>query len=141
VLLEALQRSGAIDEMEIITGIERRRRWRVEDKLRIVAEAEQPGACFAEIARRNEVSRGLLWNWRSQARRGKLTGASFLPVQVVNETAVPDSQPLLPRAPSPQVAAAVAGRIEITLPDGSHVPVDSTVSLTALRRVVTALRG
>src|SRR6476659_8427371 len=76
--------------MEIITGIERRRRWRVEDKPRIVAEAEQPGACFAEIARRNEVSRGLLWNWRSQARRGKLTGASFLPVQVVNETAVPD---------------------------------------------------
>ena len=127
--------------MEIITGIERRRRWRVEDKLRIVAEAEQPGACFAEIARRNEVSRGLLWNWRSQARRGKLTGASFLPVQVVNEAAAPDPQPLLPRAPSPQVAAAVAGRIEITLPDGSHVPVDSTVSLTALRRVVTALRG
>ena len=28
--------------MEIITGVERRRRWRVEDKLRIVAEAESP---------------------------------------------------------------------------------------------------
>jgi len=128
--------------MEIITGIERRRRWRVEDKLRIVAEAEQPGACFAEVARRNEVSRGLLWNWRSQVRRGKLTGASvasFLPVQVVNEAVASDSQPPLPRTPS--LTAAVAGRIEITLPDGSHVQVDSTVSLTALRRVVTVLRG
>jgi transposase-like protein len=130
--------------MEIITGIERRRRWRVEDKLRIVAETEQPGACFAEVARRNEVSRGLLWNWRSQARRGKLVGASvasFLPVQVVNEAAVPDPQPLLPHTASPQIAAAVTGRIEITLPDGSHVQVDNDVSLAALRRVVTVLRG
>jgi hypothetical protein len=36
--------------MEIITGVERRRHWRTEDKLRIVAEAERPGACFAEGA-------------------------------------------------------------------------------------------
>ncbi len=50
--------------MEIITGVERRRRWRVEDKLRIVAEAERPGARFVEVARRHEVSRGLLWLWR-----------------------------------------------------------------------------
>ncbi len=30
--------------MEIITGVERRRRWRCEEKLRIVAEVERPGA-------------------------------------------------------------------------------------------------
>ena len=58
--------------MEIITGVERRRRWSVEDKLRIVAETEQPGSGIAEIARRYEISRGLLWNWRSQVRRGVL---------------------------------------------------------------------
>jgi transposase len=28
--------------MEIISGVERRRQWRVADKLRIVAEAERP---------------------------------------------------------------------------------------------------
>lgn len=50
--------------MEIITGVERRRRWRLDEKLRIVAEVEAPGANFAEIARRHDVSRGLLWNWR-----------------------------------------------------------------------------
>ena len=49
--------------MEIITGVERRRRWRREEKLRIVAEVEQPGASFAAVARRHELSRGLLWNW------------------------------------------------------------------------------
>ncbi len=48
--------------MEIITGVERRRRWRCEEKLRIVAEVERPGASFADVARRHEVSRGLLWN-------------------------------------------------------------------------------
>ena len=48
--------------MEIITGVERRRRWRDEDKLRIVAEAQALGAVFAEVARRHEVSRGQLWH-------------------------------------------------------------------------------
>ena len=47
--------------MEIITGVERRRHWRLEDKLRMVAEAEQPGACFAEVARRH-ANRWLLEN-------------------------------------------------------------------------------
>ena len=59
--------------MEIITGVERRRRWSLEEKLRIVAETEQPGIGIAEIARRYEISRGLLWNWRSQVRRGVLS--------------------------------------------------------------------
>ena len=62
----------AARRMEIITGVERRRRWTLEEKLRIVAETEQPGAGIAEIARRYEISRGLLWNWRSQVRRGVL---------------------------------------------------------------------
>jgi transposase len=56
--------------MEIITGVERRRRWSVAEKLRIVAEMEQPGGPgINELARRYDVSRGLLWNWRSQVRR------------------------------------------------------------------------
>jgi transposase len=78
--------------MENITGVERRRRWRIQEKLRIVAETEQPGACFAEIARRYEISRGLLWNRRSQVRRGLLrcrSAAPFSPIQLMDETARP----------------------------------------------------
>jgi len=130
--------------MEIITGVERRRRWRVEDKLRIVAETEQPEACFAEIARRHEISRGLLWNWRSQVRRGKLIHRSavpFLPVQVVNETTALHLQAPSPPIRSPKAFTASAGKIEITLPDGSHLQVGNDVSLATLRRVMTALRG
>ena len=72
-LVGAALRSGAVDQVEIITGVERRRRWRLEEKLRIVAESERPGASVSEVARRYEVSRGLLWAWRRQARTGALT--------------------------------------------------------------------
>jgi len=76
--------------MEIITGVERRRRWSLEAKLRIVAETEQPGSGIAEIARRYEISRGLLWNWRSQVRRGVLSPEPppvFLPVRTISDPA------------------------------------------------------
>jgi len=39
--------------MEIITAIERCRRWRLEEKLRIIADVEQVGASFAAVARRH----------------------------------------------------------------------------------------
>ena len=83
--------------MEIITGVERRRRWRAEDKLRVLAEAEEPGARTSEVARRHDISRGLLWYWRRQLRQGRLAVADtqvpvFLPLQVSGEVP-PDVPP------------------------------------------------
>jgi transposase len=129
--------------MEIITGVERRRRWSLEEKLRIVAETEQPGSGIAEIARRYEISRGLLWNWRSQVRRGVLRPDPppvFLPVRTISEPANGlDAKHMAPSAGSE--AEQVSGsRIEITLPDGTSVKVGHDVGLTMLRRVMTALR-
>jgi transposase len=46
----------------MITGVECRRRRRVEERYRIVAETV-PGACFVQVARRDEVYRSLLWSW------------------------------------------------------------------------------
>jgi transposase len=129
--------------MEIITGVERRRRWRREEKLRIVAETEQPGACFAEIARRYDVSRGLLWNWRSQARRGVLAPCppvSFLPVRVMGD-ASGGAVSAVSEAPRPRDKQPdAASRIEIGLPDGTVVRVGSDVSAATLRRVMAAVR-
>jgi transposase-like protein len=123
--------------MEIITGVERRRRWRLEEKLRIVAEVEQPGASFADIARRYEVSRGLLWNWRDQVRRGALVPEpmpTFLPVQITADVPTAESSPVQVAAP------AEAARVEITLPDGTCIRVGVDVGLATLRRVMTAVR-
>jgi transposase len=134
--------------MEIITGVERRRRWRVEDKLRIVAEAERPGARFVAVARRHQVSRGLLWLWRDQVRRGVLVAEPppvFTPVRVVADPPAPaPNGAAAPARPAPArrvEAAAVDGRIEIALPDGTVIRVGEEVGLAALRRVVAALRA
>src|ERR1700676_1503680 len=111
--------------MEIITGVERRRRWRVEEKLRIVAECERPGACLAAVARQHDVSSGLLWNWRRQARRGLLRAdlaPIFLPVHVTGELVTGDPGPrsTLPAAPFGTPTSA-DGQIEIMLVDGTMV--------------------
>lgn len=130
--------------VEIITGVERRRNWRPADKLRILAELDEPGAKFVEVARRNEVSRGLLWQWRDAQRRGTLVAeaATFMAVRVVPELPVATS-------PAEQAASAPAAdpaderddRIEILLPDGTALRVPETVGTAALRRVLSALRG
>ena len=140
--------------MEIITGVERRRRWRDEDKLRIVAEAEAPGAVFALVARRHEISRGQLWKWRGQVRRGELVPVpmvpEFIPVRVMASAALS-----MPRAAGKSASVNDASvdpmsqrratrsdgsRIEIVLPDGTCVRVDDGVGGAALRRVLTAVR-
>lgn len=123
--------------MGIITGVERRRRWRLEEKLRIVAEVEQPGASFADVARRYEVSRGLLWNWRRQVRRGELVPEpmpAFLPVQI---TADPGGG--APGSVQP-VSTPETSRVEITLAVGTCIREGANVGLAALRRVMTAAR-
>jgi hypothetical protein len=129
--------------MEIITGVERRRRWSVEEKLRIVAETEQPGFGIAEIARRYEVSRGLLWNWRSQVRRGVLRPEAppvFLPVQMTREPANGDGLGHVEPSSAGGTEQASDGKIEITLPDGTSIKVGHDVGLVTLRRVMTVLR-
>jgi transposase len=148
--------SGGRFGMEIISGIERRRRWRLEEKLRIVAEAEAPGTVFALVARRHEVSCGQLWKWRTQVRSGELTAAQpvpeFIPIRVMPAAAEAVRQlgtadaPM--NAPAPQTAPPPARpvefgarRIEIVLPDGTCVRVDDQVGAAALRQVMAVLRG
>ena len=46
--------------IEIITGRERRRRWSVVEKLRIVAESHESGARVCDVAARHDVSPSLL---------------------------------------------------------------------------------
>ncbi len=129
--------------MEIITGVERRRRWRREDKLRIVAEAGAPGACFAHVARRHEISRGLLWNWRQQVRRGALVAdpaISFMPVQMLADTSTVVTASTFGSRAAAVSRSVEASLIEIALPDGTCVRVGADVGLAALRRVIAAIR-
>jgi transposase len=124
--------------VEVITGRERRRRWSIEDKLRIVAATYEPGACVRQVAAANDVYPALLFTWRRQVRDGKLVPPAapvFLPVHTAGRpaTALPDA--------GDKPNGRPAGQIEIELKDGSRVRVDADVSLASLRRVIAALRG
>jgi len=75
--------------IEIITGRERRRRWSVVEKLRIVAESQEPGVRVCDVAARHDVSPSLLHGWRHLARRGGLRSVDaidFVPVRLASST-------------------------------------------------------
>ena len=86
--------------IEIIGARERRRRWSVEEKLRIVAETHEPGASVRAVAARHDVYPNLLRTWRRQVREGRLAAAPpacFVPVRVLESA----PRPLRHRQPSP----------------------------------------
>ena len=134
--------------LEIISGVERRRRWSAADKLRIVAEADEPGAKVAEVARRHEISRSILWTWRKQARAGRLTMSdlpAFLPV-VVDAVSAMDAPIAAANAPSAAPFQADAAplpdqrAITITLANGTRLELSAALSLPALSCIIGALR-
>lgn len=67
----------------LLTGPERRRRWSLEDRGQILAEAFAPGAVVSEVARRFEVSTGLIYTWRRQALAQEAEPA-FIPAKLVD---------------------------------------------------------
>lgn len=55
-------------QITVFSGPERRRRWSQEERLKILTEAFSPGACVADVARRHDVSTGLIYTWRRKLR-------------------------------------------------------------------------
>jgi transposase len=120
-----------MSQITVLTGPERRRRWRPEDKMRILAEAFSPGACVEEVARRHDVSRGLIYTWRRKLRcelpqptPAALPGPDFAEAVLADEPR---------RAPSPSVA------ILVELP-GSRVSIAASASAALASAVLKALR-
>ena len=62
--------------IEIITSVQRRRRWSSREKLAIVEESELPEMSVSAVARTHGVSPSLLFTWRRLAREGKLSAIS-----------------------------------------------------------------
>ena len=79
---------------EILTGLERRRRWSVEQKLSIVGEASGAPGRVAEVARRHDVSRQQVYQWRRELRRKGLWPGDpppvLLPVTMVDGAGCPN---------------------------------------------------
>jgi transposase len=76
----------------VMTGPERRRRWSLEDRRRILTAAFLPDAVVADVARQFDIITSLVYKWRRQAlaERGD---AAFAQAILIDEGASPSPQP------------------------------------------------
>jgi len=126
---------------EILVGRERRRRWSADDKLQIVREAFAPGARVALVARRRDVSRSQIYQWRAALREGRLSDTGG---EVVGF--VPVAMPLAPSAaPNDDLPGmdsfATVSTIEIGLAGGRCLKVPASLPSAELRRLIRAVEG
>jgi transposase len=91
---------SAMNRVEVITSVERRRRWSRSEKEVWVTALMEPGANATEIARQAGVDRSLLYRWRQQL----LAGAKHSPVILSHD--VPAFVPLTVAPPAPELAPA-----------------------------------
>ena len=70
-------------QVEVITSVQRRRRWSRADKERIVAAAIEPGAIASEVARAAGIYPSQLFRWRQQLCAVAPAAPVFSPVAVV----------------------------------------------------------
>ncbi len=52
-----------MERIEVITGVQRRRRYSAQEKAFMVAECERPGMSVSLVARRHGISASLLFRW------------------------------------------------------------------------------
>jgi transposase len=143
---------------EIIEVVERRRRWPIEVRLKVLDEVLQPGASVAAVADRHGVARGLIYQWLRQVREGQMPGlsldkpeaAAFVPVSVAPEASnsprtKPVATPSLPAPTQPASAAPTSrrrgGAVEIRLANGRVIKVDEGIAPDALARLLAVVDG
>lgn len=59
-----------VQRIEVITGVQHRRRFSLEEKLRFVAESNQPGMSVSFVARKHGIVPSLLFHWRRRLAEG-----------------------------------------------------------------------
>jgi transposase len=109
--------------IEVITTVERRRRWSSAEKQRLVAASLEPGASVSAIARGAGVHPSQLYGWRRQVRGALQTG--FAAVQIA-----PDATP---------AGMTGSGAIEIEFANGARMRIMGAVDPAILTAAVAAL--
>ena len=125
----------AMNRVEVITSVERRRRWSMAEKARLVAAMDEPDAVVTEIARAAGADVSLLYRWRRQLAATREAPA-FAPLMVAFDASEPESAiaPVSPSAPSPAPAS-------ITVAFGAQVrmTIEGAPDAATLSRVIGAL--
>ena len=114
-------------QIEVITSVERRRRWSRAEKERLVAAAIEPGAVASEVARAAGIDTSQLFRWRRQLCGPASSASAFSPVAIVPG---PDASGL----------AAVGGSaIEIEFATGGRMRITGSVDRSTVSALIKAL--
>jgi len=62
-----------VERIEVITGVQRRRRYSAQEKAFMVAECEQPSMSVSLEARRDGMSASLLFRWKKLMKDGGIS--------------------------------------------------------------------
>src|SRR2546423_15467958 len=103
--------------VEVITSVQRRRRWSQAEKERIVVAALQPGAVASEVARAAGIHTSQLFRWRQELCARSQVPAAFTAIAVTSE-------PGTASAPAPECP----GVIEIEFAGGGRMLITGAVA-------------
>ena len=114
--------------VEVITSVQRRRRWSRAEKERIVTAAMEPGAVASEVARAAGIHTSQLFRWRQELCERTQIPAVFRPVAITPEpAAVPPTSP------------DKAGVIEIEFASGGWMRISGSVDASTVSALMKAL--
>lgn len=128
--------------IEVITSVERRRRWSREDKERLVAACFEPDAVISEIARAAGIHVSQLFRWRKelcQIEELRSDTATLVPV-IVSDVALA-AQPAATEPLATLPTRRKRSDVTIELGRGRRVRVDSDIDTEALGRILDCVLG
>jgi len=110
--------------IEVITSVQRRRRWPLSERERIVAASLEPGAIASEIARSAGIHTSQLYRWRRELCDRTGGGSTFAAVTI---------------APAAVASAGPVGVIEIEFARGTRLRISGSVDAATLSATIAAL--
>jgi transposase len=110
--------------VEVITSVQRRRRWSDDEKRRIVAAALEPGAVASAVAREAGIHVSQLFRWRQELCKREEAPSAFAAVAV---------------SPEPVASLSASGAIEIEFANGARLRIVGTVDPAAVTATIAAL--
>jgi transposase len=125
----------AKNRIEVITSVERRRRWGGAEKSRLIAALGEPGASASEIARDAGVDVSLLYRWRRQLAK-EIAASAFVPVHVAEDIG---GVAMIAAAPVEAVARPAPASIVISIGAQVRVTVEGAPDAATLTQVIGAL--
>jgi transposase len=116
-------------QVEVITSVQRRRRWSRAEKEQIVAAAIAPGAVASEVAREAGIHASQLFRWRQELCGPAPAEPVFSAVAIAPLTGAGPT----PRQPNPP------GAIEVEFATGARMRITGPVDASTLRAMIAAL--